>query len=295
MEFNNKPNFLIVGASKSGTTSIAKYLYQHPQIFFNESVKEPRYFVRQAINEISIWDPMNGEIKRQSILEKKRYFNLFSTDIEYNRYGEKSIHYFNHPELAIKNIKNEIGDIPIIISLRNPVDRMISNWKYLAYELFDLDFALNLENKRKDFGYNSFWLYKYQSFYADKINLFLENFSNVLVIIFEEFAKNPQKILRDCTDFLDVTNYDFNVNEKHNPERSHSFIKSSYYTYIKSKYIYFILVKILHKYSYIKKYQLFVRKTNKVIEKNKYISIFANDIQKTEDLLNRNLSIWKNS
>lgn len=38
------PNFLIVGASKSGTSSIYHYLKQHPEIFLSNIQKEGRYF-----------------------------------------------------------------------------------------------------------------------------------------------------------------------------------------------------------------------------------------------------------
>ena len=37
------PNFFVLGAAKSGTTSLYLYLKQHPQIYMSP-VKEPRYF-----------------------------------------------------------------------------------------------------------------------------------------------------------------------------------------------------------------------------------------------------------
>ena len=38
------PNFLIVGAAKAGTTSIYKYINNHPQIFMSK-IKEPCFMV----------------------------------------------------------------------------------------------------------------------------------------------------------------------------------------------------------------------------------------------------------
>ena len=43
MTKNCLPNFFIVGAAKAGTTSLANYLAQHPDIFIPE-LKEPKYF-----------------------------------------------------------------------------------------------------------------------------------------------------------------------------------------------------------------------------------------------------------
>ena len=41
----NLPNLLIVGAAKSGTTSLHNYLKQHPAIFMTEH-KEPHFLIR---------------------------------------------------------------------------------------------------------------------------------------------------------------------------------------------------------------------------------------------------------
>ncbi|MBZ0179994.1 MAG: hypothetical protein K8F36_11940, partial [Melioribacteraceae bacterium] len=37
---NKKPNFLIVGAAKSGTTSLYAYLKKHQDIYLSETIKE---------------------------------------------------------------------------------------------------------------------------------------------------------------------------------------------------------------------------------------------------------------
>ena len=48
MNKNLKPNLIIAGATKCGTTSIYKYLNQHPDISFCEP-KEPNYFIKKSI------------------------------------------------------------------------------------------------------------------------------------------------------------------------------------------------------------------------------------------------------
>ena len=44
----NKPNLLIVGAAKSGTTSLHEYLKHHPDIFMSEH-KEPHFLINNEI------------------------------------------------------------------------------------------------------------------------------------------------------------------------------------------------------------------------------------------------------
>ena len=54
---NNLPNFLIVGAAKSGTSSMHQYLMQHPEVFmpsYNENgmkVKEPRFLISDIVSD----------------------------------------------------------------------------------------------------------------------------------------------------------------------------------------------------------------------------------------------------
>ena len=51
------PNFFIVGAAKSGTTAVARYLEEHPQVYMSP-IKEPSYFARDIIPVLqpSNWD-----------------------------------------------------------------------------------------------------------------------------------------------------------------------------------------------------------------------------------------------
>jgi len=43
------PNFLVIGAGKSGTTSLYQYLRQHPQIYMSP-LKETRFFAVEGEN-----------------------------------------------------------------------------------------------------------------------------------------------------------------------------------------------------------------------------------------------------
>jgi len=57
------PNFFIVGAPKSGTTSLYHYLKQHPDISIPE--KEPRYFIKDSILGVSEEDPIKPYLTTQ--------------------------------------------------------------------------------------------------------------------------------------------------------------------------------------------------------------------------------------
>ena len=62
------PNLLIIGAAKSGTTSLYNYLSQHSDLF-TSSQKEPHFLINNEIGKTRI---PNG------ITELKSYMDLFS-------------------------------------------------------------------------------------------------------------------------------------------------------------------------------------------------------------------------
>ncbi len=100
MMFDSLPNLLIVGAAKSGTTSLHNYLNQHPEVFMCNP-KEPHFLI---INEIGKQRLLNG------IKKSINYKALFSEAEKYKFRGESSVMYLLFPEIAIKNIKHILGE-----------------------------------------------------------------------------------------------------------------------------------------------------------------------------------------
>ena len=101
------PNFLIVGAAKSGTTSLYRYLRQHPDIFMPEW-KELSLF---------IGDPY-GPLHR--VRKPEYYHKAFSKVQNQTAVGEASTAYL-FDEAAPGIIKDHLGTVRIIIILRDPV------------------------------------------------------------------------------------------------------------------------------------------------------------------------------
>lgn len=307
----NKPNFLIVGASRSGTTSLAKYLNAHPDIYIPKQ-KELRYFVKDTINRTSMWDPLKKHIISQSKLNEKEYFSLMNNDNS-KLVGESSIHYLNHPEVSIPSIHKHVGDIPIIIMLRNPVERLISNWKYMLYDLYNLEKTIEMEDIRKKYNYNSFWFYKEQGMYYKKVKAFKESFKNVKIFIFEDFFQDINKSVSDCLNFLNV-NLNKNIDYKKSLEYDKRGInspkirfknrilclkKESIFNKIRSPLLYYIFSHLMVKsinFSSKLNINLFFLKEKQVTDKYmlELYDLFEDDISNLEALLSKDLSKWKN-
>jgi len=88
-----KPNLFILGAPKSGTTSLYAYLQKHPDIYFPH-VKEPHYFAKDLPSRIS-----------NNIVTESDYLSLFKSAYNYKYIGEASVWYL-YSDLAIEHIIN---------------------------------------------------------------------------------------------------------------------------------------------------------------------------------------------
>lgn len=189
-------NFLIVGAARSGSTSLYDYLNQHPDIFM-PTMKEPHYFsgvshIMQSYEDyLSLFNGYNGE----------------------KMIGEASTSYLLVPETAQK-IFDTLGRIKIIILLRNPVERAFSNWhlEHLHKTRETLSFEEALEKEEDRYNHRNdlfFWpgiMYFRSGLYFEQVKRYYEIFGRgqVKVLIFEEFVDQPVKWTKEVFRFLGV-------------------------------------------------------------------------------------------
>ena len=116
------PDFYVVGAPKCGTTSLHRYLRQHPGVFVPD-VKEPNFFCSDF-----------PSIQKYKSLED--YSMLFEPAQENQLVGEASPWYL-YSKTAIQNILDVQPDAKFIVMLRNPVDAVISYYRYMRYYLVE--------------------------------------------------------------------------------------------------------------------------------------------------------------
>jgi hypothetical protein len=183
------PDFLIIGAMKSGTTTLYKYLDEHPNIFVPRPRKEPGYFSREHVYQ-------NG---------RDWYLSLFQNARPDQWVGEASTCYSRWPHFVDvpERIFNFNKDVKLIYILRHPVDRAYSHYGHLLFyankKYRSLDEALDAEPEILD-----------ASKYMAQINRFLQYFpkEQLLLVDFEELVSNPHAILQQVQAFIgcDVIN-----------------------------------------------------------------------------------------
>jgi len=133
------PNFFIVGAAKSGTTSVARYLEEHPQVYMSP-IKEPSYFARDMIDSLDLpgWTRnqkgleryLNGPMSSRRggcVLEWEAYLKLFRKVGSEIAIGEASTVYLISPG-APADIRAAIPHARIIVVLRSPIERAFSTY-----------------------------------------------------------------------------------------------------------------------------------------------------------------------
>ncbi|MGB3209606.1 MAG: sulfotransferase [Desulforhopalus sp.] len=203
------PNFLLVGAAKSGTTSLYRYLNGHPEIFMS-AIKEPLFFTLDSYKRISRNDPRHNvadkKMARMATLED--YQKLFEeVSDQHKAIGEASAPYLYHYDMAISGIKKTLEDPKILIILRNPIERAFSSYNHLLAEGAEsVSFERFLENeaqkKRENWDILNYPVSA--GMYYLQVKAYQEHFSRVKVILLDDLKDRPSDVLRELFEFLDV-------------------------------------------------------------------------------------------
>jgi hypothetical protein len=208
MPIETRPNLFIVGAQKSGTSALAGWLGQHPQVCMSFP-KEPGYL---AFGERGYPfpdgygkpAPASGYVVR----DERAYLNLFAhaTPDQHIR-GEASTWYFALPGMAQK-IKAYNPDAKIIVMLRNPVERAYSAWCHARGDRLEpcesFSAALAQEEQR---GEVEFLLrYHRMGLYSDALADYQSVFptSQLLVLFYDDVRTDALEVWRTVCAFLTI-------------------------------------------------------------------------------------------
>ena len=202
------PDFLVIGAGKSGTTSLNNYLEQHPQVFMSP-VKEPNFFAYEVFDSEAIAhddDQLNHY--KESVTDLEHYLSLFNGAQQSQVIGETSNTYLYHQQ-SIGRIKYYNANMKLIAILRNPADRLYSRYLHLAK--YGLEPTANFSDS---LDINSIWWKRpdliQEGMYYSHLSEYFSAFSKeqIRIYLYEDFKNNPTAITQDIFTFLDVdTNF----------------------------------------------------------------------------------------
>jgi hypothetical protein len=201
------PNFLVVGAPKSGTTSLYEYLRPHPQVFLPER-KELHYFSYQALAR-DVAGPGDAQTLSELCADRAAYASHYAGVGEQPAVGDISPSYLYFADEVIPRIRAELRSPRIIVLLRDPVRKCHSQYMHMVREgLEPLGFAAALaaEQERRASGWGNLWRYRESSLYAERVAAFVEAFGTERLAVrwFEDFAADPTAAVRGVCEFLEI-------------------------------------------------------------------------------------------
>jgi hypothetical protein len=214
----NKPNVFCLGMPKCGTTSLYNYLSQHPDVFVS-SKKELHYFSRDEIMD-KMYGPGDSYILDGCPKTLDEYLNCFNCKDTHRVLLDVSPSYMTNIK-SLHKIKNFVDGAKLIIILRNPVDKVFSQYAHLVREGREKESfhdALCLEHERESLGYSDMWLYKKGGFYSTYVCELLSIFdSNNVMIVFQEdlLSRTSDTLIKICS-FLNIERFNFDVDMEFN-------------------------------------------------------------------------------
>lgn len=203
------PDFLIPGASKSGTTSLFYYLDEHDEVFLPET-KELHFFDRdstytrgfeyyEAHFDEAAPGQVAGEITPSYFYAGKRYAE--------NSY--KSFVWDTEDDVPAR-IRGAYPDVKLVLTLRNPIDRAHSqfwkNYRQGRERADSLGEAVQQELASERDHTETAMCWVYNNRYSIHLERWFECFDRdqVRVLIFEEWIQEPEATLDEVCKFLGV-------------------------------------------------------------------------------------------
>ncbi|MEO1020069.1 MAG: sulfotransferase [Pseudomonadota bacterium] len=209
----NKPTFFLIGAAKSGTTSLVHYLSQHPDLMISDP-KEPKFF--------------EAEYQKGLDYYWATCFRKYSGE----RHAGDAAHKNARLPYVAKRIHALCPEAKLLMICRNPTDRTYSGYLHnhvrkVEKQTFEEAIDRNLERLAKGplfeteaevetyleglasgrrEGQIRHTFYVDAGYYARHLTRFADLFGKdrIKVIYFEDLAASPQNVCDDIWRFLDL-------------------------------------------------------------------------------------------
>lgn len=236
---------LIVGAQKSGTSSLFDYLSAHEEVL-GSVMKQTFYFMSPEFYNMN-----KSKIPKAYSENIDDFLSLFP-----DRSGnvkvlvESTPDYLHFPDTIerIKSISKHFRNVFVIGVLRHPVDRFIS-WHRFAIQQGTVKSNTSLkEYLQMNRPISKFFTDTDACFFAKEsgeyskfLPLYMEAFEkNFKIYSFDQLKNNPQELMNDLCRFIGITpefydEYEFNVSNKTVKVRSRLF--HMLYMYARRGYI----------------------------------------------------------
>ena len=191
------PNFIVIGVAKAGTTSLYRYLDQHPQVYMYPE-KGTNYF---GYEDARSWPETDGAepplLRHFRVRTFDEYAVSFAGANDERAVGEVSPQYFRCPSAA-RRIRESLPDAKLVVSLRNPADRAFSGFLMrtrrgeVVGSAYD-DLTPEASHVREGLYYQRLKRY-FDAFPRDQIKVYL----------FDDLKRDPTGVVVDLMEYIGV-------------------------------------------------------------------------------------------
>jgi hypothetical protein len=205
------PNFMIIGVAKAGTTSLYHYLDQHPQVFMCPDKGTNFFGYEDARHWRWLDESAAPSLQNFPVRSMQEYLVRFSGVKNEIAIGEVSPQYLRCPTAA-QRIYDCIPNVKLVASLRNPAERAFSGFlmrtrRGEVVKAYDEELTPESSHVR-------------ESFYYRRLKRYFDLFpkEQIKVYIFDEFKKEPSKVIADLFAFVGVDHtFQPDMTTTHNP------------------------------------------------------------------------------
>jgi hypothetical protein len=208
-----RPDFLIMGAPKAGTSALHAALARHPQIHLTSPaaphLKEPKYYLCDDVPPPTFRGPGDAHSNREWVWRRSEYEALFAAAPPASVRGESTPFYL-WSSTARRRIAEELPEARLVVVLRDPIDRAYSNWMHLWSDGLEPDpsflSAFAREEARVSAGWAPFWRYRGLGLYGRQLaDLYSRvDREQVLLLRYRDLIDEPATTLDRVSAFLGV-------------------------------------------------------------------------------------------
>lgn len=297
------PNFIIIGAGRSGTTSLHYYLGQHPEVFVSP-IKETNFFAFDP-DAVDAQEPDGSDSSwLRSVRTPEEYRALFAEGRNAKAVGEASPIYL-YASGASGRIRTAIPEARIIAILRNPVERAFSGYlKYVRDGTESRSFAQAIEEEgagRNPESQRGNWHYVRMGYYARHLKPYMEAFpaDQIGIFLYDELERDIEGTLSRIFRFLKVDqsfvpDYSIRYNSAGVPKSRllHRFLSTSPVSRWAKKVL--VQPDRMHWVAPILRFQSRNLEKPKLSTevRTKMTELYRDDLSELEQLIGRDLSHW---
>lgn len=200
-------SFVLGGAAKCGTSTLADLLDGHPDVHVVPRKEAHHHLFRDA--PPSFCGPGDETFARMVVSDPAAWDRLLADGAGAAAVGEASVYYLYRAEVWPRLAEALGPDGRVVLVLRDPVERIRSAWGHLVRdgrEHLDLAGALAAEDRRVADGWEWCWHLRRVSQYHEQLPAVLEAFGpdRVLVLDLAELRSDPAALAARAFSFLGV-------------------------------------------------------------------------------------------